>query len=693
MVEDCYILYSCDGSYEPIISNFSGLSAHSSSYLRVYLTDPVDGIPDTCFYVLSLGSIDCEITHEITSVTGDTCSCPCYCYFIRSASQTTDVTYVNCDDEIVVETIQEGLTYNICSKVYPQFDKPTQIPIKLTDICQNGQCPPTIPTIKPKNECDVITIFPMDVNCLVQQPSDDRSFDGSAAIVITGGTPPYTIFWEIGSFAPALVNLGIGDYTATVTDYYGDFSATTTCVLTAETLTISGMCFVLSGHEKNNVIYIDSPKVGMKNGKPYYFLQYGLVDLGYIFFDGATDSWLFCQTLECQGNPYNELISQEFYPTGGTGDWLVVSNSQLVITESYVGRCSIPVVPKEGIDLCVTFTTRDDREYLNPIQTTNVQFSSGSTINGYPSWTASTNPYLIYWNSGASPSQWVLTGYPSTSITNYDPSDPPLSNWQIAGPPTLLSMNVVTGECSSAYTISLLVNKNDGLCKQNGSIIISATGGMIPYQYSINGGQTYQQSPIFNNLSSGNYNVLAIDSNNVVSEFVQIQITNLQITTYIVTLNVDYTNNTFNIVTPTLPPGVYINVDLVLNISTAFYPTTVVPQPVFVTTAFVTGSQITNLISISNSTSSLSGPCTNSGPINISQTQRVLDYPLTLTSNQTITGNTLNFIIIPPSGLCKDASSTYSLSLSDATIQNCLCCEVKVINPPLRPPINFNQIN
>ena len=43
MVEDCYILYSCDGSYEPIVSNFSGLSAHSSSYVRVYLTDPVDG--------------------------------------------------------------------------------------------------------------------------------------------------------------------------------------------------------------------------------------------------------------------------------------------------------------------------------------------------------------------------------------------------------------------------------------------------------------------------------------------------------------------------------------------------------------------------------------------------------------------------------------------------------------------------
>ncbi len=689
MVEDCYILYSCDGSYEPIVSNFSGLSAYSSSYVRVYLTDPVDGIPDTCFYVLSLGSIDCQVTYEITSATGDTCSCPCYCYFIRSASQTTDVTYVNCNDEIVVHTIQEGLTYNICSKVYPQFDTPTQIPIKLTDICQNGQCPPTIPTVKPKNECDVITIFPMDVNCLVQQPSNDQSFDGSAALVITGGTPPYTIFWEIGSFAPALINLGIGEYTATVTDYYGDFTANTTCVLTAETLTISGMCFIVSGVVEDNIVYVNSSKVGMKNGKPYYFLQYGVVELGYVFFDGATDSWLFCETLDCQGNPFNKLISQDFYPTGGTGDWLVVSDTQLVITESYVGSCVIPVIPKEETDLCVTFTTRDDKEYLSPIQTTNVQFSPGSTINGEPSWTASTDPYLIYWNSGASPSQWVLTGYPSVGITNYDPSYPPLSNWQIAGPPTLLSMSVVTGECSSAYTISLVVNKNDGSCNQGGSITMSATGGVLPYQYSINGGQTYQQSPIFNNLSSGNYNVQAIDSNNVVSQVVQTQITNLQVTTYTVTLNADYTNNTFNIVAPSLPPGVYISVNLVLNISTGFYPSTIFPQPLFITAGYVTGSPITNLITTNNSTSLLTGPCTSSGPINISQTQRALGYPLTLTSNQVVTGYTLNTIGLFSAGSCKGAKSTYSLTLSNATIQNCGCCNVQVTNPPLRPPLTF----
>lgn len=191
MVENCYILYSCDGTYEPIISNFSGLSAYSSSFVTIEVLSE-----QTCVYVLSLGEIECDPTYDIDIVSGETCDCQCYCYFIRSADQTSDVTYVNCDNEIVVDTIQQGLTYNICSKVFPQFDNQVQIPIKLTDICENNQCPPTIPTVKPTNECDVITIFPMGVNCITQQPSSERDFDGAVELVVTGGTPPYHILGD-----------------------------------------------------------------------------------------------------------------------------------------------------------------------------------------------------------------------------------------------------------------------------------------------------------------------------------------------------------------------------------------------------------------------------------------------------------------------------------------------------------------
>jgi len=318
MIENCYILYSCDGSFEPIVSNFSGLSAYSETFVSIDILD-LGETPDTCFYVLSLGEMECSPTYNIDVNTGTTCVCQCYCYFIRSATQTTDVTYVDCNNTIVVDTIQEGQTYNICSKVFPQFDTETQIPIKLTDICQNNQCPPTIPTVKPPNECDVITIFPMTIECLTLQPTNDKSFDGSTTLIVTGGTPPYTIFWEVGSFAPALTNLGVGQYKATVTDYYGDFTATTTCVLTADTLTLSGMCFAVSGVSNQTTFYVYSESSGLKNGKPYYKIQYGVETIGYVFWSSELNYWSFCQTLECQNiSNYNDLMTTTFYPSGDT---------------------------------------------------------------------------------------------------------------------------------------------------------------------------------------------------------------------------------------------------------------------------------------------------------------------------------------------------------------------------------------
>jgi hypothetical protein len=93
-----------------------------------------------------------------------------------------------------------------------------------------------------------------------------------------------------------------------------------------------------------------------------------------------------------------------------------------------------------------------------------------------------------------------MTGYsnPSVLLINNDPSDPPISNWQVLGTPSVYSLDVINGQCSTAYTISVSANVNNAVCGTNGSIIVSASGGQVPYEYSINGGATYQSSPIFN---------------------------------------------------------------------------------------------------------------------------------------------------------------------------------------------------
>jgi hypothetical protein len=93
--------------------------------------------------------------------------------------------------------------------------------------------PPPQPAITyiQSNECDVITVFPMTVECEVINPSSYSASDGRASISITGGTPPYTVTWADGSVSPAIMDLEIGSYPATIVDLYGDFTANTICVL------------------------------------------------------------------------------------------------------------------------------------------------------------------------------------------------------------------------------------------------------------------------------------------------------------------------------------------------------------------------------------------------------------------------------------------------------------------------------
>lgn len=91
----------------------------------------------------------------------------------------------------------------------------------------------TTTTTRPveKNECGVITLFPLGVSCETTNPSTSTSADGSIQLVITGGTAPYTnIVWNTGVTGTTyLNNLIAGTYSATVIDYYGDFTASTLC--------------------------------------------------------------------------------------------------------------------------------------------------------------------------------------------------------------------------------------------------------------------------------------------------------------------------------------------------------------------------------------------------------------------------------------------------------------------------------
>ena len=81
------------------------------------------------------------------------------------------------------------------------------------------------------NSCNIITLLPLGVDCTSINSSTPQSSNGVVSLYVTGGTPPYNITWDNGGQGNLLTNLRPGSYTATIVDYYGDFSATTTCVV------------------------------------------------------------------------------------------------------------------------------------------------------------------------------------------------------------------------------------------------------------------------------------------------------------------------------------------------------------------------------------------------------------------------------------------------------------------------------
>jgi hypothetical protein len=542
-----------------------------------------------------------------------------------------------------------------------------------------------IPSTNRPNECDVITIFPLGVSCAVRQPSSDISFDGAATLIITGGTPPYTVSWEVGSFAPALTNIGVGVYNATVTDYYKDFSANTSCVLTATTTVFSGMCFVVSGVVQNSLVYISTSSLGLKNGKPYYKLQYGITELGYVFWSQSQGVWIFCQSLDCQGPFYESLDNDgNLYPSGDT--WTVSGSTNYFIEESYPGNCNIPIIPKINGPLCATLVVRSTK-IGQASETIQIDLDPGTDINGQPSWSSSTGQYLVYWNTGSTPSQWTMTGYsdPTVLLINNDPADPPISNWQALGTPSVYSIDLVDGVCSTAYTVSVSAVVNDAICGSNGSIIVSASGGQPPYQYSINAGSTYQSSPIFNGLTPGNYTIFVQDVNTTIGTLSNLIVSTTNSTTYNLTLSVNYASNTFSITTPVLPAGVTVTFDLVQSSNFSYYPSTLSPLPTYNNTATVTGVGPLTLSNTSSNTIPLGGACATGGSLIVTQQNKIYTSTLTMGSNQTFNGTITNSVSNSPTGSCASATGYYILSITNNSINNCACCTLNVINPPPPP--------
>jgi hypothetical protein len=212
---------------------------------------------------------------------------------------------------------------------------------------------------------------------------------------------------------------------------------------------------------------------------------------------------------------------------------------------------------------------------------------------------------------------------------------------------------------------------------------VTANGGTPSYQYSINGGTTYQSSPVFSNLSSGIYSVKVKDTNDVA-------------TTQSVTLSGPPPNqtyqiallltgpNSFNInVTPTLPSGVYITFDLKHNSVFKLAPSPTVAVYNNVVTVNVNGNPIATPSPMLSTTATFN-PC-DSGSI-YTKTNITTWTTLTFNPTSTMSGTfTNNISPITPLVNCYSVSGSSELVITNAKLYNCDCCNITIKNSnPIR---------
>jgi hypothetical protein len=442
--------------------------------------------------------------------------------------------------------------------------------------------PAVSPVFRLANSCETFTSFPLGIQCqTITQPTGATGLDGSLRIRISGGTPPYSINWSNGSKSQILSGLNPGSYQVVVTDFYGDYTATTICSLVGIT-----------------------------------------------------------PTPTTTTTPTNTPTPSPVYS-----------------------------------ELCLLIAS-------NTTSFTPLQFVFSGIQNGKPSWTSGS--YVMIWNSNNN--RWEVQNYTVFGglLVSNTPSSPPLSNWTLVGGTQQATITVVTGTCPTNPPFNTVITKSDSNCTNNGSIVITTSGGQPPYLYSNNGGLAFQSSNIFNNLSPQTYSVVAKDSlgaqttNSVTigstGGLVTYTLTIVNTQVQVLNPNLQRAYWTVN-VTPPLPSGTTI--PFVLNVES----TQVVDGPG--TGAISSVSQIYSLGAVVNPNSTSQNTSTTTRPgcsPEIRTTTIVSDiFNLTLTSTNTISGVTTSNLNITSgqtsiNGCVTTLSQNIRLFTTQASTTGCVCC-------------------
>jgi hypothetical protein len=200
------------------------------------------------------------------------------------------------------------------------------------------------------------------------------------------------------------------------------------------------------------------------------------------------------------------------------------------------------------------------------------QYYFSGIVNGKPSWTSGT--YVMSWSN--TNQKWSISNYTlfGGNLQSTTTANVPTSGWVLVGGTSSPTINVSTGICAQYAPFNVVNSQNDATCGNNGSIMITATGGQSPYEYSIDGGNTFTTASVFNSLSPQEYGVVVKDSIGNTSTSTITILSSGGETSYTIsvlnynttTINAGYIRSQWSVnVEPPVPQGTEISFGLTIN--------------------------------------------------------------------------------------------------------------------------------